>query len=269
MSTALTIAKVPLWMTLPALTLVALPLIALITATSPAHLSAAIEHPMVWPALWLSLSTSSLSVIIVLALGTPLAWWLSRNSGRRAGLVTLLVDLPIVLPPAVIGVALLLAFGRQGSVGGWLAQIGVELPFTRAAVVMAQVIVSAPFFIKAATVAFSKVDEDLLLVARSLGRGPRECFFRVALPIALPGVLTGVGLAWARALGEFGATLLFAGNLRGETQTMPLAIYSALESDLDVAQALALLLAAMATLVLGALGLIARFGGAQARGERR
>jgi molybdate transport system permease protein len=154
------------------------------------------------------------------------------------------------MPPAVVGVALILAFGRQSVVGAWLRDLGVDLPFSTAAVVVAQVVVSAPFFVLPAAEAFRRVDSDLLLVARTLGASPARTFFRVAIPVALPGILAGAALAWARAVGEFGATLLFAGSLPGRTQTMPLAIYRSLETDLSVARALSLLLGASAIVVL-------------------
>jgi molybdate transport system permease protein len=175
-----------------------------------------------------------------------------------------LVDLPIVVPPAVVGIALLQTFGRRGVFGGWLASLGLQIPFTTTAVVLAQLVVSAPFFIQAASAAFRSVDADLLIVARTLGQSPGGAFVRVALPMALPGVIVGAALAWARALGEFGATLLFAGNLPGTTQTMPLAIYMALESDVRVATALALVLATISLLLLlglrAAPAVWARFG---------
>jgi molybdate transport system permease protein len=163
------------------------------------------------------------------------------------------VDLPIVVPPAVVGIALLLTFGRSGLLGAPLTALGIQIPFTTIAVVLAQVVVSAPFYVQAAAAAFRRVDPDLLIVARSLGQRPRGAFFGVALPLALPGLMGGAALAWARALGEFGATLLFAGNLPGITQTMPLAIYAALEVDVRVAVALSLALAAVSVLLLLAL----------------
>ena len=162
----------------------------------------------------------------------------------------LLVDLPIVIPPAVMGIALLQTFGPNSLLGPVLASLGIRLPFTTAAVVLAQVVVSAPFYVHGAATAFRRLDEDLLIVARTLGQSPAGAFFRVAVPLALPGMVAGAALSWARALGEFGATLFFAGNFTGSTQTMPLAIYTALESDTRVAVALALVLAAASVLLL-------------------
>jgi molybdate transport system permease protein len=233
--------------------LLSLPLLALLLASSPAEIAAGVEHRLFLPALSLSVRTTLLSLAIVIVTGTPLSWWLARSERRWVRVVELLVDLPIVLPPAVVGVALLSAFGRSGTFGPALDAIGLSLPFTTKAVVVAQVVVAGPFFVQSAASAFRKVDLDLLLVARSLGATPVGAFFRVALPAALPGLLGGAALCWARAIGEFGATLLFAGNLSGRTQTMPLAIYTALESDVRVAVAISLVLAGVSVVLLFAL----------------
>ncbi|MEL6349865.1 MAG: ABC transporter permease, partial [Myxococcota bacterium] len=222
----------------------------LLLGSSPGELWEGICHPMFMPALWLSARTSALSLLFVVMTGTPLAWWLARAEGRAARMVELLVDLPIVLPPAVVGIALLRAFGRSGVLGPLLDAAHIQLPFTTMAVIIAQIVVSAPFFVQSAVAAFREVSPDLLLVARTLGASPRQAFFRVAVPLALPGLLSGAALCWARAIGEFGATLLFAGNLSGVTQTMPLAIYTALESDVRAALALSIVLAAASVVLL-------------------
>lgn len=219
-----------------------LPIVALGLASSPGELWAALQHPMVLPALWLSAWTTAIALALVIATGTPLAWLLARARGPWARVIETAVELPIVIPPAVMGIALLLAFGRQGLLGG----LGVALPFTPAAVIVAQVVVAAPFYVQSAAAGFRGVDDDLLLVARTLGASPRRAFLRVAVPLAVPALVNGAALAWARALGEFGATLLFAGSFPGRTQTMPLAIYAALEADVRVATAIALVLAAAA-----------------------
>lgn len=248
---------------LPILVLLVIPMVALALASSPGDLAQAVADPLFMPALLLSARTTLMSLALLVLLGTPLAWWLGRTSTRVSRVVEVLVDLPIVVPPAVVGIALLQTFGRRGLFGGWLGALGLQIPFSTSAVVLAQLVVSAPFYIQAAAAAFRSVDDDLLIVARTLGQSPRGAFFKVALPVALPGVVVGAALAWARALGEFGATLLFAGNLPGTTQTMPLAIYMALESDVRVALALALVLAVTALVLLLALravpGLWARF----------
>lgn len=243
---------------LPMLILLAVPLIALAGASSPTDLLAGVRHPLFGPALRLSALTTTASVAVVVATGTPLAWWIATSPRRRVRWAESLVELPIVIPPAVIGIALLETFGRNGLFGPALAAAGVRVPFTTAAVVLAQVVVSAPFFVQAAAAAFRRVDQDLLIVARTLGQAPSGAFLRVAVPLAAPGVVAGAALSWARAMGEFGATLLFAGNLPGTTQTMPLAIYTALESDARAAVALALALAATGALLLLPLRFAAR-----------
>ncbi len=237
----------------PILLLLVLPLLALVAASTPADFVAGMESPLFGPALRLSASTTAASLAVVVLAGTPLAWWLSLGFGRTTRAVEALVDLPIVVPPAVMGIALLETFGRSGLFGPVLRWAGIQIPFTTIAVVLAQVVVSAPFYVQAAAAAFRRVDADLLIVARTLGLTRRGAFLRVAVPIALPGLIGGAALAWARALGEFGATLLFAGNLPGTTQTMPLAIYTALESDVRVALALSLGVACVSVLLLLAL----------------
>lgn len=237
----------------PMLGLLVIPLVALGLASSPADLAAGVRDPLFVPALWLSARTTVTSLAIIVATGTPLSWWLASEPPRRTRVIDVLVDLPIVVPPAVVGIALLETFGRSGLFGAQLEALGVQIPFTTVAVVLAQVVVSAPFYVEAAAAAFRRVDRDLLIVSRTLGQSPTGAFFRIAVPLALPGLVGGAALAWARALGEFGATLLFAGNLPGVTQTMPLAIYTALEADVRVALALALVLAAASVLLLFAL----------------
>jgi molybdate transport system permease protein len=232
------------------LAFLALPVIALITSTSRADFMAGLRDPLVWPALRLSLLTTSVSLVLVVLLGTPLAWALARSRGRLASAAETLVQLPIVIPPAVAGVALLLAFGRRGLLAGVLYPRGWSFAFTTAAVIMAEVFVSAPFFVQAATSAFRRVDEPLLVVARTFGASRLRVFRRIALPLAAPGLIAGAAMSWARSLGEFGATLMFAGNMQGTTQTLPLAIYTALESDLRAAQALSIVLVVVAFALL-------------------
>ncbi len=233
--------------------LLMLPLLGLLTATTPAQWLTSVKQPIFLPALWLSLQTTCWSMCIILIGGTPLAWMLAKSATRRAQLATFFVDVPLVLPPAVVGIGLLYTFGPSGWLGSWLNDWGLRVPFTTTAVVLAQVMVSAPFYIQSATASFRRLHPDLLLVGRTLGHTPTGVFFRIALPLSLPGLLAGAALSWGRALGEFGATLLFAGNLPGTTQTMPLAIYMALESDVHVAIALSLFLAACGIFTLFAL----------------
>ncbi|MBI3200932.1 MAG: molybdate ABC transporter permease subunit [Myxococcales bacterium] len=226
------------------------PIVALFTSATVSEVAAGFRHPLVWPALRLSLTTTSISLLVVVAFGTPLAWTLARRRGRLWQALESAIQLPIVIPPAVAGVALLLAFGRSGPIGSLLAGAGWSVTFSTTAVVMAEVFVSAPFFVQAATSAFRRVDPKLVLVSRTFGASPLRVFFRIALPLAAPGLGAAAAMAWARALGEFGATLMFAGNMPGTTQTLPLAIYTALEADLRAAQAISIALVVVAFCLL-------------------
>ncbi len=246
----------PFLLAVPMLGLLVLPVLALVLATSPADLAAGLRHPLFAAALWLSARTSVIALVVILAAGTPLAWWLAAARAGPTRAVELLMRLPIVIPPAVVGIGLLATFGRSGVLGPLLQALGLQVPFSAAAVVLAQVVVAAPFYVQSAAAAFRRVDADLLIVARTLGQRPAGAFLRVTLPLAMPGLIGGASLAWARALGEFGATLLFAGNLPGVTQTMPLAIYTALESDVRVARSLSLALAVLGLGLLLALRLL-------------
>ena len=219
-------------------------------AAEQGRLWQSVQQPIVRDSLRISLLTSLIALVIVVLLGTPLAYVLARVSFPGKRVLDTLVDLPIVLPPVVAGVALLMAFGRRGVFGPGLRSAGIDLAFTTAAVIIAQVFVSAPFYIRAAKAGFQAVDETLEHMAYTLGASRLRTFFRVTLPLALPAVLGGMVLCWARALSEFGATMMFAGNFPGRTQTMPLAVMSAMESDLYAALALAVILLAVSFLVL-------------------
>ncbi|HEU5432387.1 MAG TPA: ABC transporter permease [Thermomicrobiales bacterium] len=202
-------------------------------------------------ALGLSLGTSAVSMAVIVALGTPLAWGLARRPfpGRR--LVDAMVDLPVVLPPAVAGIALLMAFGRYGVVGRWLDAAGIGVGFTTAAVVLAQIFVAAPFYVRAAAGGFARIEREIEEAAADLGASPSRVFWTITARLALPSLLAGVVLAWARALGEFGATIMFAGNFPGVTQTMPLAIYATFGAgDLPTALLLSLALLVVSLAVL-------------------
>ena len=227
-------------------------LVLLVRAFSPGFASALLS-PTVTEALRLTLLTTSISLALILLTGTPLAYLLARYRFRGRRLLDTLVDLPVVLPPTVAGVALLLTFGRRGVVGAFLADLGLTLAFTTTAVVMAQVFVAAPLYIRAAKAGFAAVPASYEGAALTLGASRWRTFRGVTLPLALPFLLEGAVLAWARAVGEFGATLVFAGSLRGVTQTMPLAIYAALESDLNAA------LVSSAILTLVAFSLLTAF----------
>jgi molybdate transport system permease protein len=230
--------------------LLLLPIAGLIAQGTPSVLSGGLFAPQIYSALVVSLATSLCSLALTILLGTPLAWILAKRRGAALGAVELLVQLPIVLPPSLAGIALLFAFGRRGLIGGLLGKLGISLAFTPAAVILAQLFVASPFYVQAASSAFRAVDDRLLQVARTLGCSPARAFFRVALPISFSALRGGAALAWARALGEFGATLLFAGNLPGTTQTLPLAIYTALESDVRTAAALGMFLLVLAFVLL-------------------
>ncbi|HJX66432.1 MAG TPA: ABC transporter permease [Polyangia bacterium] len=230
--------------------LILLPLAALFLHGGLRSLLRGMGHPVALPALWLSLVTTVVSLVIVVGAGTPLAWRLARSARRSSRWLETILQLPMVMPPSVAGIALLLAFGRKGMLGSPLHSLGWSLGFSSVAVVMAQVFVSSPFYLQAAVVAFGRLDANLLGVARSLGATPARVFFAVALPLARPALLAGAATAWARALGEFGATLMFAGNVAGKTQTLPLAIYAALETDLHAARALSVLLVLVAFALL-------------------
>ncbi|NJD59960.1 MAG: molybdate ABC transporter permease subunit [Anaerolineales bacterium] len=201
-------------------------------------------------ALKLSLLTSMICVAITLVTGTPLAYVLAHWKFRGKALLDILVHLPIVLPPSLAGIALLLAFGREGLFGPWLNAVGINLPFTTAAVVIAQIFVSAPFLVLSARIGFAAIDPQLDEAANVEGASSWHIFQHIMIPMASRGILTGVILTWARALGEFGATLLFAGNLQGTTQTMPLAIYVGFEQDLGIAIVLSILLLIVSLILL-------------------
>jgi len=237
------------------LALLALPLLALVLRRPPGDLWARLSDPLILEALRLSLVTSLAATAVVIVLGLPTAYLLATRNfpGRR--LAELLVDLPMVLPPTVSGFALLLAFGRAGLIGKSLSAFGLTLPFTTLGVVVAQAFMAAPFFVLAARAGIEGVDRRYVESAAALRAGEARTFFRVILPLALPALAAGAAMTCARALGEFGATITFAGNLPGVTQTMPLAVYLALQTDFDAAVTLSVLLLAMSVgLLLGIRG---------------
>ena len=225
---------------------------------------AGLSGDLVLQALRLTVVTSVISLAIVVLVGTPFALLLARRKSPALRVIDTFVELPIVLPPVVAGVAMLMAFGRNGLLGPALSGVGITLPFTTAAVIFAQIFVAAPFYIRAARIGFAAVDPAYEEVSQTLGVSPWATFRRLTLPVAWPSLLTGLTLAWARAVSEFGATIMFAGNLTGRTQTMPLAIMTAMESSLGAALALAVLLLAMSVLALAALSALLRRPGAPA-----
>jgi len=234
-----------------ALLFVLAPLVALLLRAPWARLGPALADAQALQALRLSLVTATAATAICLVLGVPLAWVLARGRLPGASLIRAVVTLPLVLPPVVGGVALLLAFGRRGVVGSQLeAEFGVSLPFTTAGVVVAEAFVALPFLVVTVEGALRGADRRYEEAAATLGASRLLVFRRVTLPLIAPSLLAGAVLCWARALGEFGATITFAGNFPGTTQTMPLAVYLALESDPDAAIALSLVLLAVSLGVL-------------------
>lgn len=224
------------------LALLALPLAAMLFRTPPQKLLGRVTDPVVLEALRLSLVTSFAATAVVVALGLPVAYLLASREFRGKRIVETLVDLPMVLPPTVAGFALLLAFGRAGLLGSAFGALGISIPFTTAAVVVAQAFMSAPFFILSARAGFQSVDARFLEAAATLRASEPLRFVHVVLPLAAPSLVAGAAMSAARALGEFGATITFAGNLQGVTQTMPLAVYLAMQSDLEAALTLSVIL---------------------------
>lgn len=237
-----------------AVALVAVPLMALLVRADWANVLHHLADPAVLPAIRLSLLTTTTTVVLAVLLGTPLAWLLARARGRASAWFRAVLTVPLVLPPVVGGVALLMAWGRRGVVGGPLYEaFGFRVPFTPVAVVLAELFVAMPFYVIAVEGAMRSVDPRLEHVAATLGASPWRSFTRVALPLALPGMAAGAALAWARALGEFGATITFAGNFVGRTQTAPLAVYVALERDPQAAISLSLAMLLVSVVVLALL----------------
>lgn len=231
--------------------LLALPLAALFLRAVGIDFVEQAFSPMAMAALRLSLVTSLVSVLFSFMVGTPLAYLLEHWDFKGRSVVELLIDLPVVLPPSVAGLALLIAFGRQGIFGRWLAEVGISLPFTTAAVIIAQTFVSAPLFVRSARIGFASIDPQLDEATYVEGANQWQMFSLVALPLAGRALVSGMILTWTRALGEFGATILFAGNLEGVTQTMPLAIYLGFERNIDAAVALSVLLVLVSVVLLG------------------
>lgn len=237
-----------------ALAFLLVPLLALVIRAPWHGLTQILTDAAVIDALRLSLLCASCATVVSVLLGVPLAWFLARPLSRGRGLLRAMVTLPLVFPPVVGGVALLMAFGRRGVVGGYLeAWFGVTIPFTTVAVVVAETFVAMPFLVVTVEGAFRTADPRFEEAAATLGASRLVSIRRVTLPLVAPSVVAGAVLCWARALGEFGATVTFAGNMPGRTQTMPLAVYLAMESDPDAALALSLVLLAVSVAVLAGL----------------
>jgi molybdate transport system permease protein len=241
--------------TIPAAVLIgflALPVAVLVLNSLDRGLADLLADTAIVHALELSLLTTAVTLVLAILLGTPLAYTLARRRFRGSGLIETLVDLPIVLPPAVAGLALLLVFGRRGPIGGVLESMDIEIPFTTAAVVLAQLFVAAPLFVRAARAGLGAVDREVEDAARVDGAGEAAVFALVTVPLARAALTAGAVLAWARALGEFGATIMFAGNVEGVTQTLPLAVYGKFQVSLDESIAAGVLLVIAAFIVLAA-----------------
>jgi molybdate transport system permease protein len=233
-----------------------IPVVALFTERPPAEMWGDLDDPAVTDALLVTVKTNGIAFGLTLLVGTPAAYLIARRRFPGRSLVITLIELPLVLPPAVAGIGLLAAFGRLGLLGEELGALGLSISFTQTAVVMAILFVAGPFYLRQAIASFEALDDDVLLAARTLGAGPGRTFRRIAVPLAAGGLGAGAALSLARGIGEFGATIMFAGSLQGVTQTVTLAIYDALAVDFDVALALGGLLVVVSAVVLLALKLL-------------
>jgi molybdate transport system permease protein len=248
-----------------ALLFLTLPVVAIFVDTGPGDLVSSLGDEGALDALRLSLLCSTVAIAVIVVVGTPAAYLLATRRFRGRAAIVTLVELPLVLPPAVAGIGLLAALGPNGLLGGWVADAGLQLVLTTTGVILALTFVAAPFYLRQAQAGFEAVDRTWLDASRTLGAGEARTFLRVAIPAAGPGLIAGLALAWGRALGEFGATLMFAGSFRGITQTVPLAIYERFSTDFTGALALsAVLVAVSAALLLSVklLGGAAWLGGA-------
>ena len=235
---------------LPMVLLFLIPIVMLFTRTSPLQFLASIGQETVLQAISISLRTTLTSLGIIVLLGTPLAYLMGRDQFRYKKALDTLIDLPLVLPPSVAGLALLMTLGRRGPFGSWLESMGIELAFSMAAVVIAQVFIAAPFYIRAASLGFASIDSEIVQSAQLDGASRWQLFKFVIVPLSRFALLSGMMMSWARALGEFGATMLFAGNFPGRTQTMPTAIYLGFERDLESALTLSVILIVISFLSL-------------------
>ncbi|MDD1715612.1 MAG: ABC transporter permease [Methanolinea sp.] len=237
-----------------------LPVIALFFRTSPALFLGSLKSPVVIESLKLSLITSGAATLIAVAVGTPAAYLHSRHRYPGKEIVDVIIDLPLILPPAVAGVALLMLWGRMGLLGRYLHLLGVDIAFTTLAVVMAQLFVASPLYIRQAKELISHLDKAYEQTARTLGASTSTVFLRIVVPLIGGGLISAGITTFARALGEFGATIMFAGNLPGVTQTMPLAIYSAMQGDFDTAISISIILVIISFAIMAAVRVITRRG---------
>jgi len=233
-----------------ALAFLLLPLVAIFVRVPPRELFAQLGSEVAIDALVVTLKANAIAQALILAVGTPTAYLIASRRFRGRALIVTLVELPLVLPPAVAGLALLAAFGRLGLLGGTFDALGVSISFTQTAVVLAVAYVASPFYLRQAIASFETLDQPLLDASRTLGAGPARTFFRIALPLAAKGLCAGAALSFARGIGEFGATIMFAGSLQGVTQTLSLAIYAQFDLNFDVALALGALLVIVSAAIL-------------------
>ena len=227
-----------------------LPLVAIFLRVPPGDLISQLGNDVVLDAIRVTLKATLISQALILLIGTPAAYLIASRAFRGRALAITLVELPLVLPPAVAGIALLAAFGRLGLLGGTFEALGISISFTAAAVVLAVTYVASPFYVRQAIASFEALDQSLLDASRTLGAGPARTFLRIAIPLASRGLAAGAALSFARGIGEFGATIMFAGSLQGVTQTVSLAIYAQFDLNFDVALALGGLLILVSALVL-------------------
>lgn len=235
---------------------IALPLLSLVLSDTAGGQLAG--NRVLLDAIAVSLKSTSIMMLITVLVGVPAAYAYVRVDFRGKKLLNVVLDLPLILPPAVAGLLLLMTFGRNGWVGGFLEPLGVQIPFTLTAVVMAQIFVGLPIFVKTTAEGFKAVDERLELTAMTLGDSRLKAFVRITLPLAAGSILTGAIMSWARGLAEFGATIMFAGNFQGVTQTLPLAIYSAMETDLSAALGIAQVMVLVSMILLVSVHLISK-----------
>jgi molybdate transport system permease protein len=233
-----------------ALAFLLLPVAAIFLRVPPGDLVSALGTDAARDAMLVTLEANAISMGLIIAFGTPTAYWVATRSSRLRDLVVTLIELPLVLPPAVAGIGLLAAFGRLGLLGGTQAFLGIDIAFTKVAVVLAVTFVASPFYVRTAVSAFEAIEPTLPDAARTLGAGPAKVFFRVALPLSAGGLGAGAALAFARGIGEFGATIMFAGSLQGVTQTLSLAIYEQFDLDFNVALAMSAVLVAVSAALL-------------------
>jgi molybdate transport system permease protein len=241
-----------------------LPVVAVFLRVPLSELWEALGSRAAVDAIRVTAETITVAMVLILGFGTPTAYWIASRRGTVRDVFVTLVELPLVLPPAVAGVGLLVAFGRAGLLGGTFDALGVDIAFTKVAVILAVTFVASPFFLRTAVAAFESVDPTLPAAARTLGAGPGRVFFRVMLPLAKGGLGAGAALAFARGLGEFGATIMFAGSLQGVTQTLSLAIYEQFDLSFTVALAISALLIVVSALVLLSVKLMTRWRSASA-----